>query len=166
MKKVYQTIVDSNNGNCMQAVIASLLEKELDEVPHFLENYYKRENGGDVEDHEIHDIIYLWKHGYRHLICFTKHSLRGSKLTMTEVAKLDGGMDGYFYACVPSQTFKDITHAVIVNTNLEVVHDPNPNQLAFNCKPEDIEYIYTVNDWVLDDNGNFKKGENYVEPNP
>lgn len=37
MIKVYQTMVDRGHGNCMQAVIASLLEKPLEEVPRFLE---------------------------------------------------------------------------------------------------------------------------------
>ena len=36
MKKVYQTIVDKGLGNCMQAVIASLLDLELIEVPNFI----------------------------------------------------------------------------------------------------------------------------------
>lgn len=37
MKKVFQTIVDKDHGNCMQAVVASLFELELDDVPNFIE---------------------------------------------------------------------------------------------------------------------------------
>ena len=39
MKKVFQTIVDPGNGNCMQAAVASLLELEIEEVPHFLKTH-------------------------------------------------------------------------------------------------------------------------------
>ncbi len=36
MKPVKQTIFDNENGNCMQACIASLLEMELVQVPNFV----------------------------------------------------------------------------------------------------------------------------------
>ena len=37
MNRVYQTIIDQNKGNCMQAAIASLFEKKIEEVPNFIE---------------------------------------------------------------------------------------------------------------------------------
>lgn len=36
MKKVYQTEFGEPRGNCLQAAIASILERGLDEVPHFV----------------------------------------------------------------------------------------------------------------------------------
>ena len=41
MIRVYQTIVDREHGNCMQAAIASLFNKSFNEVPNF------KEFGGD-----------------------------------------------------------------------------------------------------------------------
>ena len=134
MKKIYQTIVDKENGNCMQAAIASLLDKELDEVPHFLENLKKRDKGEDVKDHESHTILYLYKEGYDCNVAsgYTGRDRNNKEYTLAELAKIDGGLNGYFYASVPSQTFKEGTHAVIVDHNLKVIHDPNPNQLSLN----------------------------------
>jgi hypothetical protein len=40
MIKVYQTKVSESNGNCAQAVIASLLEINLNDVPNFAENHH------------------------------------------------------------------------------------------------------------------------------
>ena len=57
MKKVYQTIIDKGNGNCWQAAIASLLELELEEVPHFLE--------AGVDSFKVFD-EFLLKHGYEY----------------------------------------------------------------------------------------------------
>lgn len=57
----------------------------------------------------------------------------------------DGGINGFFFASVPSQTFKCVTHAVIINKDLKIVHDPNPNQLALKLKPEDIICIHLFN---------------------
>ena len=35
MKPVYQTIFGKTNGNCFAACIASILEMDLEDVPHF-----------------------------------------------------------------------------------------------------------------------------------
>ena len=37
MTKAYQTIIDKSHGNCMQAAVASLFDKKLEEVPNFIE---------------------------------------------------------------------------------------------------------------------------------
>jgi hypothetical protein len=38
MKKIYQTIRNFENGNCMQACVASLLELPISSIPNFMEN--------------------------------------------------------------------------------------------------------------------------------
>lgn len=35
MKKVYQTIIDQGRGNCMQAAIATMIGRELEDTPSF-----------------------------------------------------------------------------------------------------------------------------------
>ena len=39
MNKVFQTIVDPGKGNCMQAVVASLLEEKLENVPNLISHH-------------------------------------------------------------------------------------------------------------------------------
>jgi hypothetical protein len=141
MKKVYQTIVAKDTGNCIQAAIASLFEKELDEVPDF-KSYgtkwyleYQR---------------FFKKMGYGIPIEF--HANRHSLKFMKKILKHDNGVDGFFEATVKSQTFENTFHSVIVDTNLKVVHDPNPNQLALKLKPTDIISVATVKDnWHVSD---------------
>lgn len=80
-----------------------------------------------------------------------------TKTTLIERLKFDGGWNDCFPATVLSSTFKDVYHAVIINSNLKVVHDPNPNQLALKCKPEDIVNVITKGGWDIDVEGNFNK---------
>lgn len=56
--------------------------------------------------------------------------------------KIDGGIDGYYYGVVESRTYKDVLHAVVVDSKLKVVHDPNPNQLCLGLEKENILQIY------------------------
>lgn len=139
MKKVYQKNVTSKNGDCMQAVVASLFEVELDTVPKFIEfgiKWYSE----------------LYKYFYDRGFDFNPFYRTECTIPFyLEALKHDNGIDGYFYASVQSQTFKDGTHAVIVDINLNVVHDPNPNQSCIKLKPEDIQYVYVgKKDWHCD----------------
>ena len=36
MKRILQTITDDKNANCLQACLASLLDKDLEDVPNFM----------------------------------------------------------------------------------------------------------------------------------
>lgn len=141
MNKVFQTIIDKDNGNCLQAAIASLLNMKLEDVPHFIEF-------GDMwisefqkflikNNYEIGDILYNVKH--QRLLwgdnedCF--NDVRFAKNLMLTKANLKkhGGVDGYFYAGVISPMFGNINnkwynqHAVIIDSDMNIIHDPNPN---------------------------------------
>lgn len=147
MNKVYQTVVDPGKGNCMQAAIASLFNKELNEVPNFIEL-------GD--EWFLSMDKYYRDNGYPDVTPF--HINRGSKKREVEfvktVLKHDQGVNGFFYAVVPSQTFKGVTHAVIVDTNLNIVHDPNPNGKALELGPRDVISVDTVReDWHISIDG-------------
>jgi hypothetical protein len=139
MTPVYQTIIGKTTsdtpGNCMQAVIASLLDLKLDEVPHFLlygnkwyETYY----------------YFLLSKGYEDMrIIYNPYALGhcGERDEFFNIKKLPPeycGVGGYFYATVYSPGFTDPKeffedpfgaplHAVIVDNQFNVVHDPNPN---------------------------------------
>lgn len=156
MKKVFQQIVDKGKGDCMRAAIASLFESELCEVPNFITFDDIEETSANFElmkfmhnkgyDYAFIDQYYINGKGQK----VEKYSLEFIK----EIAKIDKGVNGYFYASVPSQTFTDVGHAVVVDVNLNIVHDPNPNQKALNLKPTDVKQILFCSDnWYIDIDG-------------
>lgn len=112
MIKVHQTVVDPKRGNCHQAVIASLLELELEQVPHF-RLYEPIEVCNEVEKWFLYAMGYQYE-GYT---------------ADVECLKECFSIGGYFSACVKSKTFENCYHAVIIDCNGVVVHDPNPKEL-------------------------------------
>lgn len=146
MKKVYQTIIDSENGDCMQAVVASLFELELDALP----NYVEHENWG-----ELFDKTYA-ENGYPDYVYFDTRNL--SLKLIKEILEYDGGINGFFYATVMSQTLKGVTHAVVIDKNCKVVHDPNPNQLALKLNWSDVRQIRTHNhNWSISEDKKIRR---------
>jgi len=143
MKKVFQTVVDKQHGNCQQAVIASILDLELDQVPNFIE--YEKDG-----DYEMTVMGWLSTRGYNANYVFR---YRHDTDMLKKIAKFDGGVNGYFYASVPSQTFENGSHAVVVDIDLNIVHDPNPNQRALLLTTEDIEGLLIMNDIVIGKTG-------------
>lgn len=145
MTKVFQTIFEKGYGNCMQAVIASLLDKQLCDIPNFKES----------ENPNMHMFIYLTKLGYDPSYFESSHG----KINLFDILDFDSGIDGYFMAVVQSQTHIDdqnIKHAVIVDKHLNIIHDPNPNQLAMKLKSTDIIRVLTLGTWSIQ-NGQFIK---------
>lgn len=143
MKKVFQTIVDPEHGNCEQAVIASLLELPLEEVPNFIE---QRKSG------EFHQTLIGWLYSKGYSPTTVGKDRHGSE-KLKEIAKFDGGFNGYFYASVISQTFENIYHAVIVDIDLNIVHDPNPNQNALNLTPDDVLFLIVTKNMIIGKTG-------------
>ena len=137
MKKVYQTVIDRYHGNCMQAVVASLFELELDQVPNFIEEeswYWKM--------HEFYQ-----ERGYQ------LGTFGGSLEMLKTAAKFDGGVNGYFDATVASKIFEGGTHAVVVDMDMNIVHDPNPSGVYLSCKPEEVISINTTKDFIYGKTG-------------
>lgn len=132
MLKVYQTITDRTHGNCMQAAFASLFELELQQVPHFREL-------GDSWFSALW--AFLQEQGYEHegtLYNRADGLIRGN---VTEkyndrfnIIKDMEGVNGLFYAAVYSPNYykesindrNPCTHAVIIDKDFNIVHDPNP----------------------------------------
>lgn len=155
MKKVYQEIVCKDKGDCMRAAIASLFDLNLWEVPNFIKEAANSE--GDNANANWLLIKWLSEKGYEHPTYINKiegHATRNTEY-LKRVAKHDGGTNGYFYASVPSQTFEYVSHAVIVDLDLNIVHDPNPNQKALALKPEDVIDIMTFTDFLIREDGSF-----------
>jgi len=140
MIKVYQTIIDKDHGNCMQAAIASLLELPLEAVPHFKEekswfgSMYKflRELGYDIDG-----TLYNRTDGLISGTLMKKYEDRFNDIKEME------GVGGFFYAGVYSPKYytlaehrKDsVTHAVIIDKDFNIVHDVNPEYAELNKYP-------------------------------
>lgn len=138
MHKVYQTIISNENGNCMQAVFASLLNLRLEDVPHFItyENHmevlfnFLSENGYK-QDTLIHNMKFQ-RLFHDNEDCFNKVKYYNPQVLTKQKLIKHGGVDGFFYAGVISPKYGHIDnkwyyqHAVIIDTNMNIVHDPNP----------------------------------------
>lgn len=122
MTPVFQTIIDKQVGNCMQASYASILDLPLEQVPHFLE-----EPMGNDENCDIRLRKWLQSLGLTELYInihepeVFRHVLWGLMWSGTQ----------YCIASIESQKFKGCMHSVVAKINhfpdvLEVVHDPNP----------------------------------------
>lgn len=151
MKKVFQTVIDSKNGNCAQAAIASLFEVDIEDVPNFVDygkaylyrlmSYFEGQGYPDAnnisgQQHEYHSVL--------------------------EAAELDGGIDGFFYASVPSQTYENCSHAVIIDQTLTVVHDPSPNAKAIGLGPFHIQSILFPRGVIISKSGNVQLMRDYL----
>jgi hypothetical protein len=100
MKPIKQTIDTERHGNCLQACVASILERDLDLVPNFML----------FEDfHWEATIMFFDSIGYE--ICFYRDP---------------PPKDGKYYITsltFPSRHKKGIGH-VVISKDLDVVHDP------------------------------------------
>lgn len=113
MKPVMQTIVRSDQGvgvpgDCLRAAVASMFELDIIQVPHFLmfgKRWYSAYHS------------FLWFLGYE--LCHYDYEGKFSRKDL---------INGCISASVKSKTFKNDTHAVLVNSVGRVLHDPNPNQ--------------------------------------
>lgn len=130
MTPVFQTIISGTNGNCMQAALASLLDLQLDEVPDFKQSGHKW----------MADIYnFVWSKGYEYHGAIRNPKDFGSwgEDRMDRIAELSPGVDGHYFAIVYSPKFADFTdfntnksvttHAVVIDAQCNILHDPNPN---------------------------------------
>lgn len=133
MKPVYQTIFCNVKGNCYAAIIASLLEKTIEEVPNFIEQ----------DDHHQAACDFLNPFGYNYLQYLVNGNMRCEYKNKYEFFRKElpmiGAINGFYDAVVYSPNFfdmekhtsdpnyKPVCHAVIVDKNFNIIHDPNPN---------------------------------------
>lgn len=138
MTPVYQTIIDSKVGNCMQASYASLLDLPLEEVPHFLE-----EPMGEDENCDIRLRKWLQSIGLTDMYI----NLDTPEVFRHVLWGLLWSGNNYCIATIESQKFKGGTHSVVAKINngfpniLEIAHDPNPEN-----KPYELPKV-GLDDW-------------------
>jgi len=120
MTPVDQTITDKNRGDCQRAAVASLLDLEIEQVPHF-RLFHERDR------HRIF-CNFLYACGYEWEGSGYPHTHRTPRNYPT--------IKGYVIATVPSKHYfgeksdegRPITHAVIIDSDGVVVHDPHPDK--------------------------------------
>jgi len=118
MKPAMQTITDKTRGDCHRAVIASLLDLEIEQVPHF--RLFSDDTWCNVYVYFLMGCGYDFEGtGY-----FPKNTPRSEHLK-------DCHIGGYVFATVPSKNYppeEGITHAVVMDLDGLVVHDPHPGK--------------------------------------
>lgn len=110
MTPVLQTIISRGDGDCQRAAVASILDLTIEQVPHFL-------RFGE-EWCEIYIKFMFWN-GWDYYGTCSINADRG--------LLYEDSIEGYFIASVPSLTFENVFHAVILDVNGDCIHDPNPN---------------------------------------
>jgi len=125
MKKVYQKNVSNINGDCMRAAVASLFNEDIENVPNFIEC-----------GTEWWDVFekYFESKGYTEVIYLYNPIMWPRTVAEHSLERLSEfkGVEGFFYATVCSPKYNQngdlsgITHAVLVDKNFNIVHDPNP----------------------------------------
>ena len=144
----YQTIVSPLRGNCLQATVATILNLRLNEVPSFHEHIVP----GEWAEHFYE---FMTENGYPDMVSLNPKGL--PMQVLLDALHFDGGINGFWLATVPSATFKGGTHSVIIDSNAQIVHDPNPNQKAMGYTYADILEIDTVKDnWYIDQHHQFQ----------
>lgn len=111
MKIVYQSILDKGDGDCHRAAVASILDLTIEQVPHF--NRF----GND------------WFGVFYNFMRTCGWEFSGTcGINADRGLKVEDSIEGYFLASVPSLTFKDVFHSIIIDLKGICIHDPNPNK--------------------------------------
>lgn len=127
MIPVFQTIVDPAEGNCFPACLASILELELEFVPHFLKLYGRLQMMTEARKWLNH------KFG----LTITTVDVTGPKKAMI-IRPLD--VPTIIMVSGNSHSFPGNPHVVVGITindinDYELLHDPNPSGKGLNSDP-------------------------------
>lgn len=123
----------------MKCAIATLLGLDYEEVPHFLE----------FENPNVEMINFIMSFGYEYECCL--YNYPNSEYSTIDKLKDFDGINGLFYASVFSPKYykeengingHQITHAVLVNKDFEIVFDPNPSYQDLKKYPASDELGY------------------------
>lgn len=122
----------------MQAVFASLFNDELENVPNFIEteswfdsmNDYAKSKGYEYKG-MLHNKKYVTLINPIGSGIFKKDKWYSPGIVTKNNLKKNSGVDGFFYAGVCSPGFFSWAglegHAVIIDSDFNIVHDPNLN---------------------------------------
>jgi len=138
MKKVYQRINDPRHGDCYKCAIASILDLDYDEVPHFIEfgddwlieaQKFFREHGYELGQELFNPRVAFLENPQFNLY---ENAWMETECTFN-VLKPEHGINGLFLACVyspkytnPSEHPIDHLHSVLCDIDYNIVFDPQP----------------------------------------
>ena len=124
MIKIYQRITDKGKGDCVRAVIASMFELDIEQVPHFLLFDYEHPLRYETNSFHVmyHFILGL---GYKSI---DYHNIKNRSERTRIYPTRKNLVNRCIYAQVPSMTYERVSHAVLINSKGRVIHDPNPNK--------------------------------------
>ena len=136
INKVYQKIIDKGIGNCMRACVCTLLNIDDSNVPNFIEGNYEQLLSKTLADNNCEEKGMLWNPNLSYFnnpteCCFER--IRHEKSQLLDAISDYKGIDGLFIASVFSPRYFNYsngihqTHAVIIDKQFNIVHDPNPN---------------------------------------
>jgi len=128
-KRIYQTDTSSKTGNCLPACIASMFDFPLESIPNFiLSGRYWRQSYYEFLRNNNIGVIFIPVTGKNF-----KWFLEANQ-----------NLETYCICSVESFTHKDVLHAVVgrlYNGVLEVIHDPNPNNVELADKEYRVQEI-------------------------
>ena len=139
MTPVFQTIINSCTGDCLRAAMASILDMRIEDVPNFAEE----EGHKSTEASELTPCQrWLESIGLQELEFFLHDVSRNTYDHFCSIAcMLANSGPVYALASLPSQSFSDCSHAVVIKINgykkepwVEVAHDPNPFSSPYNLR--------------------------------
>lgn len=130
MKKVNQKENHKKTGDCMRASIASVLEVDLQAVPHLTR----------TPEDKWFSVMYYFLISYGYIYSGMWYPSQPKR----SLRKGDS-FSGFYLAVVSSKTHKGKTHMVVMDDNWKVVHDPNPNKHWQNKKllgDQNFKHVY------------------------
>lgn len=133
MTPVYQNIIDPGTGNCLQAVVASFLDRKLEDVPHFIldgerwfstmYNYmYDQGYSFDCFLYNKNELGHTGKDEFEAFKSKHKNRKKLKYFIATVYSPKYFNAESY---CMWPRTQMVSTHAVIMDHNFDIVHDPN-----------------------------------------
>lgn len=123
----------------MRAVVASLLDLRIEQVPHFgLFDTTKERAKSKVKSGA------LWWNVFYYFMYSNGWEYTGYSRLDRDEPNIDDSINGFFYISVPSRTFKGKSHAVVMDAKGVVVHDPSPNKkwLGEKVFPDKLNGVY------------------------
>jgi len=119
MKLFNQAWVDNTRGDCERTAVATVLQV----CPAALRNYSEVPDDEHWAFAQVKDLAAIgWTP-----IWTTKEGVRKTE-----------SPTGWYVATVPSLTFEGSTHAIVVDQDLRLIHDPNRVNPRSSILPEDI----------------------------
>jgi len=113
MKKVKQKEVHQKTGDCMRASIASVLEIDIEAVPHLTR----------TNSDKWFTVLYYFMIAYGWKYRGMWHPATGKRKLL-----LRHSFNGFYLASVKSKTYDGATHMIVMDRNWKVAHDPSPNK--------------------------------------